>query len=79
MIALGQNARSDDIAGSITWAKKLNNFSSAGVTVKGLYNHLGIIGSETSSADGYAVDAGIQYRFMNSRLIYGLVARTSVS
>jgi len=43
--------------------------------VKGLYNHLGIIGAETSSADGFACDAGLQYRFLNSRIIYGVVAR----
>lgn len=75
MIATGQNARSDDIAGSVTWAKKMNNFSAAGVTLKGLYNRLGVIGSESSSADGFAIDAGLQYRFMNSRFVYGLVAR----
>jgi hypothetical protein len=77
MIATGRNARSDDIAGSITWAKKLNNFSSAGISVKGIYNRLGTSGSgsESFSADGFAMDAGLQYRFKNSRLVYGLATR----
>lgn len=77
MIFTGQNARSDDIAGSITWAKKLNNFSSAGLTVKGIYNHLGTTwsGSQSYSANGFAIDAGLQYRFRNSRLVYGFATR----
>lgn len=75
MVYTGQNARSDNIAGSITWAKKMNNFSSGGITIKGIYNRLGTSGQESFSSDGFALDAGLQYRFMNSRLVYGLATR----
>jgi hypothetical protein len=74
MVYTGANAAYNSFAGSLTWARKLNSFSSAGVTIKGLYDYLGQP-SEYYSADGYAVDAGLQYRFMNSRLIYGLAVQ----
>lgn len=75
MVYTGRNARSDNLAGSLTWAKKINNFSSGGVTIKGIYNRLGNTGSESFSSDGFALDAGLQYRFMNSRIVYGLATR----
>ena len=67
-------ARAECIAGNISWARGINQYCCAGVTVKGLYTYLKGIG-EYWSADGFAFDAGMQCRFMNSRLIYGFVIR----
>jgi hypothetical protein len=71
-------ARVDNIAGYAVWARKINEYVNAGVTGKGFYS--GIKGFEEEgavrwSADGLALDFGAQCRFMNSRLIYGFVAR----
>ena len=74
----GESARVDNIAGYALWARKVNDYLSAGVTVKGIYT--GIKGFEEGaavrwSADGFALDGGVQCRFQNSRLIYGVVVR----
>ena len=72
-------ARVDYIAGNVAWAKKINEYLSAGVTVKGLYTSIKGYEEEGSavrwSADGFAFDGGLQCRFMNSRLMYGIVVR----
>jgi hypothetical protein len=67
-------ARADYLAGTFAWAKKMNEYLAAAVTAKGLYNYLGS-SNDHYSADGFAVDGGVQCRFLNSRLIYGLVIR----
>jgi hypothetical protein len=67
-------ARAEFIAGNVSWARVVNQYCCAGVTVKGLYTYLKDV-DEYWSADGFAFDAGMQCRFMNSRLIYGFVIR----
>jgi hypothetical protein len=67
-------ARADYLAGTFAWAKKMNEYLAAAVTAKGIYNYLGS-SYDHYSADGFAFDGGVQCRFLNSRLIYGLVIR----
>ena len=66
--------RADFWVGNIAWAKKISDFCASAIVVKGLYNYMGS-SAEHYSADGVAFDGGFQCRFMNSRLIYGFVAR----
>ena len=71
-------SRVDNIAGNAVWARKINDFLSVGASVKGFYSS--IKGFEDRSpvrwsSDGFACEIGAQCRFMNSRLIYGFVAR----
>jgi len=64
------------VAGGVTWSKKVFESLSFGATVKGIYNRLSEgIGDDIprASADGFAVDVGMQYRVRSSRLIYGLL------
>lgn len=68
------DSRADYYAGHVSYARMINANSSAGLTLKGLYNYLGN-SQEHYSADGFALDGGVQYRFLDSRLIYGLVVR----
>lgn len=63
--------RADGYAGGVTWAKKFNPEWGAGVTVKGIYSYLKDVENYWSS-HACALDAGIQCRFLNSRLVYGL-------
>ncbi len=66
------------IAASVTWSKKIFESLSYGATVKGIYDRLseGIgIDIPRASADGFAVDMGLQYRTKSSRLIYGLLVQ----
>jgi len=63
------------LEGGISWAKLIGNSFSAGFTFKGMYDMLseGIEGEiDDFSADGFAIDMGVQYRTASSRLIYGL-------
>ncbi|MGA2506876.1 MAG: PorV/PorQ family protein [Chitinispirillaceae bacterium] len=73
-IYLGGIARAEFIAGNVSWAKVVNEYFCAGVTVKGFYTYLKDI-DDYWSADGFAFDVGMQGRFMNSRLIYGFLVR----
>jgi hypothetical protein len=68
----GNVARADYYSGNIAWARKIGDDLAAGVSVKGLYNYLSD-GADYWSADGFAVDGGLQYRSFNSRLMYGFV------
>jgi len=71
-------SRVDNVAGSAVWAGKVNDYFSVGAAVKGFYTSIKGFEDGSSvrwSADGFAGDAGVQCRFMNSRLIYGFVAR----
>ncbi|MFW6245528.1 MAG: PorV/PorQ family protein [Fibrobacterota bacterium] len=74
----GQNtglfARSNYATGGVSWARTYSEEVSVGVTLKGVYNHLGT--DELSySADGFAVDGGVQYRSSKMRLVCGAVIR----
>jgi hypothetical protein len=73
MVSIG-TGRADYIAANVAWARKLNNFCGVALSAKGIYNYLGT-SEDHYSADGFAFDGGVQCRFMNSRLIYGLVIR----
>jgi hypothetical protein len=75
MIVTGGNAYLDDYGFSLSWAKKVGEFLSAGVTAKTIYEYYKDDGQPGGSTVGLAVDAGCQGRFMNSRLMYGFVAR----
>jgi hypothetical protein len=73
-----QSSRVDNIAGSAVWARRIGEYFSAGAAFKGFYTT--IKGFEEGmavrwAADGLALDCGLQCRLMNSRLVYGLVAR----
>ncbi len=70
----GALARSNFISGGLSWAQLINAELSAGFTIKGVYNYLGADG-QYYSADGFALDGGIQYRTLNDRLVYGAVFR----
>ncbi|MGD9199989.1 MAG: PorV/PorQ family protein [Chitinispirillia bacterium] len=62
--------------GGISWAKLIGTSLSAGIKLKGMYDMLseGVDGEINAfSADGFAMDMGIQYRTESSRLIYGLL------
>ncbi|MBN2037706.1 MAG: PorV/PorQ family protein [Chitinispirillaceae bacterium] len=73
-VPTGFSARADYYAGSLTWSRKVTEFFTGGLTVKGIYNLLSD-GFDTWSAEGIAFDAGLQYRYLDGRLMYGLVAR----
>ncbi|MFP4162377.1 MAG: PorV/PorQ family protein [Chitinispirillaceae bacterium] len=68
----GHIARSSYVSGGVTWARLFNKNISAGVTVKGVYNHLGT-DELNYSADGFAIDAGMQYRSLTKRWVIGAV------
>jgi hypothetical protein len=68
----GTLARSDSYAGYVSWAAKINDDIAAGISVKGAYHYLSD-GIDHWSADGIALDGGVQYRSSNSRLMYGMV------
>jgi hypothetical protein len=70
----GDAVRADFLAGNLSWARVMSEYLAVGVTFKGLYTYLKGVG-EHWSADGFAGDAGVQCRFMNGRLIYGIVVR----
>lgn len=71
----GLVAQSNFFTGGLSWGRLFfNDAVSVGATVKGIYSSMGV-GSEYYSADGLAVDAGMQYRLMGDRLIYGLAFR----
>jgi hypothetical protein len=73
-IITGDNAYLDDYNLSLSWAKKLGEYVGAGVTAKAIYEYVKGDGDFYSTL-GVAFDAGCQGRFLNSRLIYGFVAR----
>lgn len=70
----GREWRSNVVAGSVSWAKVLWKSLSLGASVKGAYRYSGTEG-EYYSADGIALDLGVQYRLYGDRLVVGLAAR----
>ncbi|MDR0307783.1 MAG: PorV/PorQ family protein [Chitinispirillales bacterium] len=73
-IATKDRARSSYTTGGVSWAMLLYENLSAGITLKAVYHNLEA-GAERYSADGFALDCGVQYRLYNGRLIYGAVLR----
>jgi hypothetical protein len=78
VLLAGQFSRVDNIAGSAAWARRIGEYFSAGAAFKGFYT--AISGYEEGravrwSADALALDCGLQCSMMNSRLVYGFVAR----
>ncbi|MDR2577716.1 MAG: PorV/PorQ family protein [Chitinispirillales bacterium] len=70
----GRQAKSSYTAVGVSAGKIFFEGVSIGATLKGLYHYLGL-GSESYSADGFALDLGVQYRMNNNRLIYGAALR----
>ncbi len=64
----------NQVAGALSWSRLLLKTLSLGVSLKGAYHYLGTDG-EYYSADGLALDIGIQYRLMGERLVLGAVGR----
>jgi hypothetical protein len=65
------------LAGNVSWARRILESFSAGITVRGIYDQLSGVNNSygKSSADGFACDIGAQYRLRSSRLIYGILVR----
>jgi len=61
------------IVGGLSWSKIVWENLSIGGTLKGVHHYIGSSTSEHYSADAVAVQAGMQYRWLNSRVIAGLV------
>jgi len=70
----GGRAKSSYTAGGVSWGMLLYDNLSAGASLKVIYHNLEA-DKERYSADGFAVDCGVQYRLHNGRLIYGAVLR----
>ncbi|MBN1130227.1 MAG: hypothetical protein JXA71_14640 [Chitinispirillaceae bacterium] len=73
-----QFSRVDNMAGSAVWARRIGEYFSAGAAFKGFYTAIKGYDEGTAvrwSADGLALDCGVQCIMMNSRLVYGFVAR----
>ena len=69
----GERARSSYTAGALSWGMPLYDNLSIGATLKAVYHNLEA--DDRYSADGFAIDCGVQYRLNNGRLIYGAVLR----
>ncbi|MBD3240183.1 MAG: hypothetical protein GF331_06320 [Chitinivibrionales bacterium] len=73
-VETGRVWSSNTVAGSVTWAKVLWRTLSLGASIGGAYRYTGTEG-EYYSADGFAVDLGLQYRIHGDRLVLGIAAR----
>ncbi len=73
-VPTGNVARVDYMAGAVTWAMEVVEELAVGVTVKGVYNRIATPGSYYS-ADGAAIDGGVQYRINNDRFTVGAAFR----
>ena len=62
-------------AGSVTWAQKLKDYLLTGISVKGLYHRFSSTSNYAASADGAALDAGVQYRILKDRFIAGAMIK----
>jgi len=72
----GERAKSSYTSGAVSWGMLLYDNLSVGANLKVAYHNLEVGGLESRySADGFAVDCGVQYRLNNGRLIYGAVLR----
>jgi hypothetical protein len=73
-VETGRVWSSNVFAGTVSWSKLVWRDLSVGASVKGAYRYSGTEG-EYYSTDGFAVDAGMQYRFLSGRVITGFVLR----
>lgn len=73
-IESGRTYGANGLAGSLSWGRVLWRQLAVGLTIKGLYHYIGSE-AENYSSDGYAVDAGVQYRWLRDRLILGAAVR----
>jgi hypothetical protein len=63
-----------DVMGSVGWGRVIAPGFGVGVVTKGLYSLIRT-SDERYVADGFATDAGIQYRMLRDRLIVGAAVR----
>jgi len=61
------------VAGQISWSKIVWDQLALGVALRGLYERIGSTSAEGYAWDAACVQAGLQYRMNDSRLILGLV------
>ncbi len=59
------------LVGNLTWSKTVQPDLAVGLTLKGIHHSIGSSQEYRASAQGLAVDGGMQYRMMKSRLILG--------
>jgi hypothetical protein len=71
-VSTGATWRSSSVAGGVSWAQEVWKDLAIGFSAKGVYHFIGSQ-SEHYSVDGLAMDAGVQYRHLHGRAIYGLV------
>ncbi|MCL2183233.1 MAG: PorV/PorQ family protein [Chitinispirillia bacterium] len=71
----GHSAKSNYTALGVSFARTVfDNRTAVGAAVKALYHYIGV-GSESYSADGFALDLGVQYRTPDNRLTCGAALR----
>jgi len=73
-ILTGDRARSSYTALGVGWARTIGSNIAVGAALKGAYHYIGA-GEESYSADGFALDLGMQYRQRNDRAAYGIALR----
>jgi len=73
-VETGETWRANEFSGSISWARKINKNFALGASFKGAYHYIGSE-KEHVSADGFAFDAGLQYRVLKERLITGVIIK----
>ncbi len=73
-VSTGITWHSYSVAGGITWAKVVWESLSVGATLREIHDYIGNSGGtqEHYSADAVVGQAGVQYRWLGSRLIVGL-------
>jgi len=70
----GDRASSSYTALGVGWARTIGSNIAVGAALKGAYHYIGA-GAESYSADGFALDIGVQYRQRNDRAAYGIALR----
>jgi hypothetical protein len=73
-IVNGDRASSSYTALGVGWSRMIGADIAVGAAVKGAYHYIGA-GLESYTADGFALDIGVQYRQRNDRISYGAVLR----
>jgi hypothetical protein len=67
--------KDNSVAGGLSWSKVVWTTLSVGASVKGVYQRISSSNDARYSADGVAVDAGVQYRLPDTRFVTGLAIR----
>ena len=73
-VVTGATASTNYYSAALSWAYRMQKNVSVGLNLKGLFNTIKTP-QEYYLADGIAVDAGVQYRMLDGRLMSGLVFR----